>query len=72
MIQEHPGQDHGAGRRRLDVGVGEPGVEREDRHLDRKRQTESAKEPELGGSAQIGAQQFGEVESGSVAGEECE
>jgi hypothetical protein len=35
-LQQHAGQDHADRRRRLDVGVRQPGVEREDRHLDRK------------------------------------
>jgi hypothetical protein len=46
-LQHHACQDHRAGRRRLDVGVGQPGVEREERHLDRKRQREGKEEPVL-------------------------
>ncbi len=34
QLQQHAGQDHADRRRRLDVGVGQPGVEREHRHLD--------------------------------------
>ena len=33
-LQQHAGQDHADRRRRFDVGIGQPGVEREDRHLD--------------------------------------
>ncbi len=33
-LEEDAGQDHADRRRRLDVGVRQPGVEREDRHLD--------------------------------------
>ena len=34
QLEQDAGQDHADRRRRLDVGVGQPGVEREDRHLD--------------------------------------
>ena len=37
-LQQHAGEDDRAGRRRLGVGVRQPGVEREDRHLDRERE----------------------------------
>ena len=33
-LEQDAGQDHADRRRRLDVGVGQPGVEREHRHLD--------------------------------------
>ena len=35
-LQQHAGQDHRARGRRLDVGVGQPGVQRHHRHLDRE------------------------------------
>ena len=35
-LQQHAGEDHGDRRRRLDVRVGQPGVERERRDLDRE------------------------------------
>ena len=46
-LQEDAGQDHGARGGGLDVGVGEPGVEREHRHLDREAQEEGEEDPEL-------------------------
>ncbi len=39
-LQHHAGQDHLIAVGSLDVGVGQPGVEREDRHLDREGQRE--------------------------------
>ena len=38
-------EDHRARRRRLDVRVGQPGVEREHRHLHGEREEEGAEEP---------------------------
>ena len=46
-LQEHAGEDHGARRGRLDVRVGEPGVQREHRHLDGEGQEEGEEGPEL-------------------------
>jgi hypothetical protein len=46
-LQHHAGQDHRAGRGRLHVRVGQPGVEREQRHLDDERQCKSQEEPPL-------------------------
>ena len=43
-LQQHAGQDHRDRRRRLDVRVGQPGVEREGRDLDREADEE--REPE--------------------------
>ena len=40
------GEDDRARRRRLDVRIGQPGVEREHRHLHREREEEGAEEPE--------------------------
>ncbi len=44
-LQQHAGQQDGSGGRSFDVGVGQPGVEREQRNLHRKRQEESEEEP---------------------------
>ena len=41
------GQDHRARRRRLGVGVGQPGVEREHRDLDGERQEERDEREQL-------------------------
>ena len=46
-LQQHAGQDDRAGGRRLDVRVGQPGVEREHRHLDREAEEEGQEHPEL-------------------------
>ncbi len=46
-LEQDAGQDHRAAGGGLDVGVGQPGVEREHRHLDRERQGEGAEQPEL-------------------------
>ena len=46
-LEQDAGQDHRARGRRLDVGVGQPGVEREHRHLDREREREREEQPEL-------------------------
>ena len=43
-LQQDAGQEDGAGSGRLGMGVGQPCVERKERHLDGKRQEESAKE----------------------------
>ena len=37
-LQHHAREDHGTGRRRFRVRVGQPGVQREERHLDRERE----------------------------------
>ena len=44
-LEQDAGQDHRAGGRRLGVGVGQPGVEREQRHLDREGDGEAEEEP---------------------------
>ncbi len=46
-LQEDAGEDHRAARGRLDVGVRQPGVEGEHRHLDGESQREGREEPEL-------------------------
>ena len=45
-LQQDAGEDHRAGRRGLDVGVGEPGVEREHRDLDREAEEEGEEDPD--------------------------
>src|ERR1051326_3201257 len=46
-LQQDGGQDHGAGRGRFHMRVGEPGVEGEHRHLDRKSDEEAPEDDVL-------------------------
>ena len=46
-LQQHAGQDHRAAGGRLDVRVGQPGVQREERHLDGEGQREGAEAEQL-------------------------
>ena len=46
-LEQDARQDHAAGGRRLDVGVGQPGVEREERHLDREAGEEQEEDEHL-------------------------
>ena len=46
-LQQHAGQDHRARRRRLDMRVGQPGMDRPHRHLDRERGEEGQPQPVL-------------------------
>ena len=46
-LQQHAGEDHRARGRRLDVRVGQPRVQRHDRHLDRERQRERGEQHRL-------------------------
>ena len=46
-LQQDGRQNHRAGRRRVGVRVGQPGVEREHRHLDREAEEEREEDPEL-------------------------
>ena len=46
-LQEDGRQDDRAGRRRVGVRVGQPGVEREHRHLDREAEEERQEDPPL-------------------------
>ena len=46
-LQQDRGQDHRARRRRLDMRVGQPGVDRPHRHLDRERGEEGKPRPGL-------------------------
>ena len=47
-LQQDRGQDHRALRRRLGVGVGQPGVEREHRHLDGEADEHAGEDPDRG------------------------
>ncbi len=49
-LEQDAGQDHAARGGRLNVRVGEPGVEREHRHFDREGQGEGREEPGSQGS----------------------
>ena len=42
-LQQNRGQDHRAAGGRLDVRVGQPGVQRKERHLDEKGEREGAR-----------------------------
>ena len=53
-LQHHAGQDHRAGGRGLRVGVGQPGVQRERRHLDEERDGEREEQPAPGGRRERG------------------
>ena len=46
-LQQHAGEDHRARGRRLDVGVGQPGVDRPHRQLDREAGEEGEEQPLL-------------------------
>ena len=46
-LQHDRGQQHRADRRRFGVGVGQPGVEREHRHLDREAEEHAAEHEQL-------------------------
>ena len=52
-LEQHAGQEHAAGRRRLDVGQRQPGVHREQRHLDREAGHHGQEDPELERSSRI-------------------
>ena len=47
QLQQHTGKDHRAGSRCFDMGIGQPGVDRPHRHLDRERGKEGQEQPEL-------------------------
>ena len=61
-LQEDSGQNHGAGRRRVGVRVGQPGVEREHRDLDREAEEEREEDPPLQVERQIQLVELGDVE----------
>ena len=46
-LEQHPGENHRDRRRSLDVGVGEPGMDRHHRHLDHEPDEEQQKRPLL-------------------------
>ncbi len=46
-LQEDGGQDDRSGRRRFDVGIGQPGVEGEHRHLDGEGEGEKARKSQV-------------------------
>ena len=46
-LQHHGRQHHGTGGGRLHVRIGQPGVQREQRNLDRERDEERQEQPEL-------------------------
>src|SRR3989449_581441 len=48
-LEKHPREQHRPRRGGLHMGIGEPGVEREHRHLDREREEERAEQPECDG-----------------------
>src|SRR5882762_7165456 len=48
-LEQDPGEQHGPRRGGFHVRVGEPGVEREHRHLDREREEEGPEQPEREG-----------------------
>ena len=56
-LQEHAGEDHRARGRRLDVGVGKPGMDRPHRHLHREAGEEGEPEPGLRLGREIGRHQ---------------
>ena len=47
-LQHHARENHGAGRGRFGVRVGQPGVQREERNFDRERQEERAEQQQFG------------------------
>ena len=61
-LQQDAGEDHRARRGRFDVRVGQPRVERDDRHLDREGQREGGEEHRLHRQRQLGAIEVGEGE----------
>ncbi len=61
-LQEYGGQEHGRGRRRLGVGVGKPGVKREQGHLYGEGRAEREEQPRLGAGRQLEVQQLPVIE----------
>ena len=61
-LQEHRGQDHRAAGGRRHVRIGQPGVEREERHLDGEGQGERREEPDLQVRRQLHPLQLQQVE----------
>src|SRR6185437_6233630 len=65
-LQQDAGEQDRAGRRRLDVGVGQPGVEREQRNLDGEGDEEAEEQPGFGGG---GKGEHSALEAGLDGGE---
>ena len=63
-LEQHAGKDHRPGGRCLDVGVRQPGMEREERHLDGKGDGKGQEEPALHAFAQAQAVEIEQVEAG--------
>ncbi len=62
QLQQDAGQQHGARRRRLGVGVRQPRVEREQWDLDRKRDAEGQEQPRLRSRGELEVEQCEVVE----------
>ena len=62
-LQQHAGQDHRARGRGLDVRVGQPGVERPHRHLDREGEGAGQEEPGLERRVQRRGDELRDVEA---------
>ena len=67
-LEQDPGQDDGAGRRCLDMGVGQPGVERKQRDLDRKGQGKRQEAQYLERGSGGGRQRCGNLGNGEGSG----
>ena len=61
-LQQNTGQDHRAGGGRFHMGVGQPGVEREHRHLDGEAQEERPEDPLLDAARKLQAHELGNLE----------
>jgi hypothetical protein len=59
-LQQHAGQNDGAGGGRLHVRVGQPGVEREHGHFDGEAQEEGPEDPLLHAERQVELHQIGD------------
>jgi hypothetical protein len=69
-LQQHRGQDHRALGGCLGVGVGQPGVEREHRHLDAEAHEHAAEDPERCVLGDTGAGPLGSARMSKVWGSE--
>ncbi len=61
-LQQHAGQHDRARRGGLDVGVGQPGVEREHGHLDGEPEEKGPEDPLLHAQREMELHQFGDIE----------
>ena len=68
-LEQQPGQDHAAGGRCIGVGVGKPGMQRNDREFDRKGQQKGGIQPESGCRGELGSGQCGSDRSCSCRSE---